>query len=154
MNNIKKYIFPLLLIIIFNACFINSGESLIFETIESLELTKLHKENLQEINPNYKIYIVAIIAEWCGDCHRVIPVLDQIANSSDKIELRFLDKETNMDLVKTTNGGEKIPIVMYYSQDGHHIANWIERPTIAYKQLAEMYNQVGFNDKDKIIEGW
>ncbi|MHA2226852.1 MAG: thioredoxin family protein [Candidatus Hodarchaeales archaeon] len=102
----------------------------------------------------YKINIMAIIAEWCGDCRMNIPIIAHIADSSPKIELKLLIKEQNMELVKTTNGGEKIPQVLFYGEDGHHITTWVERPTIAYKRLTELYQQVGFEDASKISKGW
>ncbi|MFX0139616.1 MAG: thioredoxin family protein [Candidatus Hodarchaeota archaeon] len=119
---------------------------------QTFYLKDLIQKELADIN--YEIYILAIIAEWCGDCHRNVPVLAHIAETIPKINLKLLIKEQNLDLLTTTNGGEKIPYVLFYGKDGYHITTWVERPTIAYKKLAELYRRVGFDDKPKISEGW
>ncbi len=102
----------------------------------------------------YQIHILAFIAEWCGDCHRNIPILVHVAESEPRIELKFLDRDKNTNLVNLTNGGKKIPYVLFYGQDGFLIDMWVERPTLAYKKLAEMYREVGFEDEAKVSEGW
>ncbi|MHA2365967.1 MAG: thioredoxin family protein [Candidatus Hodarchaeales archaeon] len=103
----------------------------------------------------YKTYLLVILAEWCGDCHRNVPILVHIAEASPNVELKLYIKEQNMDLIKTTNGGEKIPYVIFYGQDGHHMDTWVERPTIAYEMLAQLYESIGFEKNNpKIGEGW
>lgn len=94
----------------------------------------------------YKTYIIAVVADWCGDCQTYSPVLEHIAQSSPLIELRFFVKEQNIDLLKKTNGGEKIPYTLLYSTDGYHIETWVERPLSAYQLNAHIRESFGFND--------
>ena len=94
-------------------------------------LKKKFSSSLKELD--YKLHILVIVADWCGDCHRSAPVLKHVADLSEFIELKFLNKEDHMDLLRTTNGGEKIPYVMVFSKDGFFINDWVERSYEAYK---------------------
>ena len=97
-------------------------------------------------NLKYKTYIMAIVADWCGDCQTYSPVLAHVAQSSPQIEMTFFIKEQNMELLKKINGGEKIPYTLFYSQDGYHIETWVERPTSTYQLMSQCRESFGFSD--------
>ena len=107
---------------------------------------------LQELN--YKQYLLVIVADWCGDCHRGAPILEHIAQSSSHLELRFLKKEDNLDLLIKVNGGEKIPYVMFYSQDGFFVANWAERSYETYKLISESYKKSNYEFNEEFFKSY
>ena len=134
-----------------------------FEKSESKERTMTHftqsafieeysKKRLKELH--YKQYILAIVADWCGDCHRNVPLLQNICNSSDLLELKFLKKEDHLDLILKSNGSEKIPYVMFYSQDGYYVANWIERSFEAYKLVSKTLQKFQYQKNEEFFNAY
>ena len=134
-----------------------------FEKPESKERTMTHfsqstfieeysKKQLEELH--YKQYILAIVADWCGDCHRNVPVFEHICNSSDLLELKFLKKEDHLDLILKSNGSEKIPYVMFYSQDGFYVANWIERSFEAYKLVSKTLQKFHYQKDEEFFKAY
>lgn len=101
---------------------------------------------------NFKIYLLAVVADWCGDCQRNVPILEHICQSSDFLELKLLKKEDNMDLLLKINGGEKIPYVMFYSQDGYFSGNWIERSYDSYKFIADSFKKFNYEKSEDFFK--
>lgn len=107
---------------------------------------------LQELN--YKQYLLVIVADWCGDCHRNAPILEHIAKSSEHLELRFLKKEDNLDLLIKSNNGEKIPYVMFYSPDGYFVDNWAERSYETHKLLSESFKKSNYEINEEFFKSY
>ena len=119
---------------------------------ESKSICESCKDELQELN--YNQYILAIAADWCGDCQRNIPILEHICQSSKFLELKILKKEDNLDLLVTINGGEKIPYVMFYSKDGYFCGSWIERSYESYKFIADALKEVHFEKNEEFFKNY
>ena len=60
--------------------------------------------------------------------------------------------EQNLDLLRTTNGGEKIPFVMVYSQDGYYINDWTERPYESYKITRNAMQKFNYQKSKEFFE--
>lgn len=118
--------------------------------IESESIRETSKSRLSELN--YKQYILAIAADWCGDCQRNVPILEHVCQSSDLIELKILKKEDNLDLLVKINGGEKIPYVMFYSQDGYFCGSWTERSYESYKFISDALKEVNFEKNEEFFK--
>lgn len=134
-----------------------------FEKEESREKTMTHfidseflvdyaKPKLQELT--YKQHILAVVADWCGDCHRGAPVLEHINQASEFLDLKFLKKEDNLDLILPTNGSEKIPYVMFYSQDGFISGNWAERSYDLYKMITESSKEFNYEKNEAFFTAY
>jgi len=57
---------------------------------------------------------------WCGDCAQQCPMFAKIAAASGgKIDLRFLDRDKNMDLADRVRicGGNRVPTVIFMAED-------------------------------------
>jgi len=120
------------------------------KTLQVIEEVKTYLENLN------KEYIWLVLAEtWCGDAAQVLPVINKMAQVSDKIELRILlrdDNEAVMNLF-LTNGTKSIPKLIILDKDsGEVVTDFGPRPVEA-KQLIMDYKAIhGVVDETAKIE--
>jgi hypothetical protein len=76
---------------------------------------------------------LVLVEDWCGDVLNNVPVIVKAAEASGKINLRFLLRDQNLDIMdQYLNRGEfrSIPTVIFLDQDFRDIGHWIERPAI------------------------
>ena len=77
-------------------------------------------------------------AAWCGDCVNQCPVFDHFARASSQIELRFLDRDARPEVRSQLeiNGGQRVPVVVFLSEDWYEVARYGDRPLSTYRQMA------------------
>ena len=129
---------------------IESKEKVLKYFKESEFISKKYTPQLKELT--YKQYLVAIAADWCGDCQRNVPILEHICKISNLLEFILLKKEDNLDLLLKSNGGEKIPYVMFYSRDGYFVTNWIERSYESYKFTASTFRKFRYEKNEELFK--
>lgn len=96
---------------------------------KQLELTDSLKESLQSVEERW-IWLVLTEA-WCGDAAQNIPGIVKIAEQSDHIDLRFILRDENPDIMDEylTNGGRSIPKLICLDADTlEEIGTWGPRP--------------------------
>jgi len=103
---------------------------------ERVALTPAHRELLAGF-PR-QMHLLCLAGAWCGDCVREGAVLQRIAESSSKIGLRFLDRDDTPDLTTALalNGGLRIPVVVFLSEDYLECARYGERTLATYRKMA------------------
>lgn len=77
---------------------------------------------------------LVLTESWCGDAAHVIPVIHKIAELSDNIDLRFVYRDENEDLMNEflTNGGKSIPkLIMIDNHSGDVFDTYGPRPSKA-----------------------
>src|SRR5262245_57415069 len=82
--------------------------------------------------------VLCLAGAWCGDCINQCPVFDHFARASTRIDLRFLDRDVRPDLREalSINGGHRVPVVVFLSEDGFEVARYGERTLSTYRRLA------------------
>jgi hypothetical protein len=82
--------------------------------------------------------VLCLAGAWCGDCANQCPAFDHFARASTAIELRFLDRDARADVreVLAMNGGHRVPMVLFLSEDGYEVARYGERTLSTYRRLA------------------
>jgi len=85
-----------------------------------------------------RMNILCLAGAWCGDCVSQCPILQQFAETTDKIDLRFLDRDTHMDVTKELSicGGDRIPIVVFLSEDFFECGRYGDRTLSKYREMA------------------
>jgi thiol-disulfide isomerase/thioredoxin len=76
---------------------------------------------------------------WCGDCVEQCPLLQRIAEAnSAKIDLRLVEREMNTELSEEfrINGGSRVPLVRFFSEDDVWCATAGDRTLNRYRALA------------------
>jgi hypothetical protein len=85
-----------------------------------------------------KMPVLCLAGAWCGDCINQCPVFDHFALSSSLIDLRFLDRDARPDVREhlAINGGHRVPVVLFLSEDGFEVARYGERTLSIYRRMA------------------
>lgn len=75
---------------------------------------------------------------WCGDCVEQCPLLQRIAEANPaKIDLRFAERAMNTELAEELriNGGSRVPVVRFFSEDDVWCATAGDRTLNRYRAL-------------------
>jgi len=83
--------------------------------------------------------VLCLAGAWCGDCVNQVPILKRIADADPKITLRLLDREAIPEVrdALTINGGQRVPAVVFLSEDWHVCAVGGDRVVAYYRQMAK-----------------
>ena len=82
--------------------------------------------------------MICLTGAWCGDCINQCPVFDHFAGASPVIDLRFLDRDVLLavrDVLKI-NGGARVPVAVFLSEDWQEVFRYGERTLSVYRKLA------------------
>jgi hypothetical protein len=82
--------------------------------------------------------VLCLAGAWCGDCINQCPAFAHFAQASTQIDLRFLDRDVN-PLIRDTlsvNGGQRVPVVVFLSEDWFEVARYGERTLSIYRRMA------------------
>ena len=86
-----------------------------------------------------KMPVVVLNGAWCGDCINQCPIFDHFAKASNSaIDLKFLDRDARADVKSSLaiNGGNRVPIVVFLSEDFQEVARYGDRTISRYRKLA------------------
>ncbi len=66
-------------------------------------------------------------------------MFQRFAEACQKIELRFLDRDDHADVQKLLqiNGGDRVPVLVFFSEDGFEVSRFGERTLSQYRQMAQ-----------------
>jgi thiol-disulfide isomerase/thioredoxin len=124
--------------------------------IEQVELTEEQQSFLTA--DYFPIKIVAISADWCPDCQNAIPILMKFAEISSYIDLVLVDRDSNKEALNKegflTNGGMRIPLVIYTNTEWQKLGMWAERSALTYQLVHEAKKQaveVGTDDYGQFV---
>lgn len=120
-----------------------------FTNLES----KLYNE-LQKLNTSWTW--IVITEPWCGDASQIVPVLNLISQSNEKISFRILLRDTNLEVIDAylTNGGRAIPkLVCVNSETLEEIGTWGPRPA-ALQAIVLANKELSMSEKVKFIHSW
>jgi thiol-disulfide isomerase/thioredoxin len=81
--------------------------------------------------------VLCLAGAWCGDCINQCPIFEHFAQAAPVIKLRFIDRDDHADAQQALqiNGGNRVPVVVFFSEDGYEVARFGERTLSKYRQL-------------------
>lgn len=118
----------------------NDGQKLRWKQMhEQMRLTAPQRELLTSFRREMKVLCLA--GAWCGDCINQCPIFEHFAAASPLIQVRYLDRDEHADAQRALqiNGGNRVPVVVFFSQDGFEVARFGERTLSRYRQMARDY---------------
>jgi len=122
---------------------------------EIFEYSKLNYKRMSRLDKTLKIDAVSqafisdisrsqtwvlITESWCGDAAQTIPMIDKIANLSEKINLQVVLRDENEALMNKflTNGNKAIPkLIVLDSKTNTVLGDWGPRPSKATKIVSD-----------------
>jgi thiol-disulfide isomerase/thioredoxin len=84
-----------------------------------------------------RVNVLVLAGAWCGDCSSQCPIFERIAEVSPNVVVRYLDRDEHADAQAALqiNGGNRVPVAVLFSEDGHEVARYGERTLARYRQL-------------------
>jgi len=103
----------------------------------------------EDLGINKNLSLLVITEGWCGDAAHVNPVIHQLSESSDQIDLYFIHRDLHLDIMDAflTNGGRSIPKAILLDGEGKVLGSWGPRPKalqdlfLAEKEKGELTNE-------------
>ena len=82
--------------------------------------------------------VIVLSGAWCGDCVNQCPIFDHFAAATPMIDLRFLDRDARPDVAAHWKvcGGQRVPVVAFFSEDFAPILFYGDRTLSAYRAAA------------------
>jgi thiol-disulfide isomerase/thioredoxin len=102
-------------------------------------LFSLNAEQSSRLAPfSRRMPVLCLAGAWCGDCVNHCPVFDQFATAQPKIEFRFLDRDARPEIrsLLSINGGQRVPVLVFLSEDWFEVFRYGDRPLSTYRQMA------------------
>jgi thiol-disulfide isomerase/thioredoxin len=107
------------------------------QVYETARLTDAQRQLVGGFVRSMKILVFSGI--WCGDCVEQCPLVQRIAEANPgKIDLRFVERPKDGELIPELriNGGNRVPVVLFLSEDDRWCATAGDRTIHRYRALA------------------
>ena len=82
--------------------------------------------------------VLCISGIWCGDCVQQGPLLQRIAEGSERIDLRWVDRDEHPDLAGQVpiNQGLRVPVALFMAEDYELVSILGDRTLTRYRAMA------------------
>lgn len=83
--------------------------------------------------------VLVLAGAWCGDCSGQCPIFERVAELAPAVKPRYLDRDQHAEAQRELqiNGGNRVPVAVFFSEDGFEVARFGERPLATYRQLVK-----------------
>jgi thiol-disulfide isomerase/thioredoxin len=104
-------------------------------TREAVALTDEQRALLAKFTRRTNVLVLA--GAWCGDCAAQCPIFERFAEAAPVLAVRYLDRDAHPEAQKELkiNGGDRVPVAVFFSEDGHEVARYGERTLAAYRRM-------------------
>jgi thiol-disulfide isomerase/thioredoxin len=126
----------------FLAHYANDGQKERWRKVHAaVTLTTAQKELLASFTREMPVLCLA--GAWCGDCINQCPIFEHFAAAAPGITVRYLDRDEHADVQRELqiNAGNRVPVVVFFAEDGAEVARYGERTLSKYRQM--MRDQAG-----------
>lgn len=105
-------------------------------TFDAVRLTDDQATLLKAFKREMNVLVLA--GAWCGDCSGQCPIFDRFAEAAPVIRVRYIDNAEHADVQQelSINGGKRVPVAVFFSEDGYEVLRYGERPLAKYRQMA------------------
>ena len=81
--------------------------------------------------------VLCLAGAWCGDCINQCPTFEHFAAAAPGIRVRYLDRDEHAEVQRELqiNAGNRVPVVVFFSEDGAEVARYGERTLSKYRQM-------------------
>src|SRR5437667_12221682 len=120
----------------FIARYANDGQKQRWRQVhEQVALTPAQRELLAAFRRTMNVLCLA--GAWCGDCINQCPIFEHFAAAASVVRVHYLDRDEHADAQRElqVNGGNRVPVVVFFSEDGFEVARYGERTLSKYRQM-------------------
>ncbi|MFO0811273.1 MAG: thioredoxin family protein [Gemmataceae bacterium] len=106
---------------------------------EQVVLTPAQRELLAQFTRETNVLVLA--GAWCGDCANQCPIFDRFAEVAPALKVRYLDNAEHADAQAELkiNGGNRVPVVVFFSEDGQEVGRYGDRTLSKYRMMIEQH---------------
>jgi thiol-disulfide isomerase/thioredoxin len=107
------------------------------QTFSQIELNPRQRELLVAFRREMKVLCLA--GAWCGDCSGQCPIFQRFEEVTPTIQVRYLDRDDHGEVQRELqiNGGNRVPVLVFFSEDGYEVARYGERTLSKYRAMVE-----------------
>jgi thiol-disulfide isomerase/thioredoxin len=108
---------------------------------DQVTLTAVQRQLLEQFTR--RMNVLCLTGAWCGDCINQCPIFEYFAAHAKAIVVRYIDRDEHADAQAALqiNGGKRVPVLVFFSEDGSEVARFGERTLSKYRQM--MRDQTG-----------
>ena len=90
-----------------------------------------------------RMNVLVLAGAWCGDCVRQCPIFQHFAAAAPVLKVRYIDRDIHAEAQNELSicGGKRVPVVVFFSEDGFEAGRFGDRTLSKYRQL--MGNALG-----------
>lgn len=83
--------------------------------------------------------VLCMAGAWCGDCVEQCPILQRFAEASERIQLRFIDRDMDEALQKELMicGGARVPVVVFLDEEDMFLGLYGDRTLAKYRDIVQ-----------------
>ena len=110
---------------------------------EQTAITDAEKQLLAKFTRRTNVLVLA--GAWCGDCASQCPIFEAFTVAAPVIVTRYIDRDEHADVqaVLKINGGNRVPVTVFFAEDGQEVARYGERTLSRYRQLVAQLSGEG-----------
>lgn len=116
---------------------------------KTFKLSELAKDTIQKSNKEYDW--IVLTEGWCGDAGHALPIINKIAETSEKINLKIVLRDENDALMNQflTNDNKSIPKLIVLDKETNVVVDsWGPRPSLATKMVNDYKEKNGSLDDE------
>lgn len=104
--------------------------------LAATHLTDAQKQLLAPFKRQVNVLVLA--GAWCGDCVSQCPIFERIAEAAPVFQVRYLDRDEHAEVQQELqiNGGDRVPVAVFFSEDGFEVSRYGERTLAKYRAMA------------------
>jgi thiol-disulfide isomerase/thioredoxin len=112
-------------------------------TYDKVELMPAQRDVLALFRRETNILVLA--GAWCGDCSGQCPIFERFAKAAPVLKVRYLDRDDHADVQEylQINGGNRVPVLVFFNEDGQEVARYGERTLSQYRLLVAQLGGAG-----------
>ena len=111
------------------------------KTQQDYKISEDLKSSLDNLTEQQYWYVIT--EDWCADSAYNLAVIEKIANESQHIDLKLIERDKDTDIIDQylTNGGRAIPILLSFDSDNNLLFKWGPRPKNQIDYRASLVEQ-------------
>lgn len=120
---------------------------------KTMQLTDEVKSFLENLKTEYTWLVIS--ESWCGDAAQILPIINKMAEVSDKIDLKIVLRDDNEELMNLflTKGTKSIPKLIIIDKETNEVINdFGPRPSGAKQLILDYKAEHGVVDETAKIE--
>jgi len=125
------------------------------DNVETMKSFQLRDEMLDFLKlPSVPLNIIIFSKEWCPECRTALSILDKFSRENRSIKLQVIDRDQVPELYSLymPNDDERVPVVLFTSEDYYLVTMWIERPAKKFMLIHRIMAEMKEQGKDKVFE--